>query len=442
MNLTTVRADLANTDYYSSTLFPEESKSLAAFFAKGATLFLVLFLAMSTFEGALRFYTVQAGLPWLIYLKDVFLFCAFCLGAVQVFRARTELFPLMVVTLFLVVGTVVGLYILNDIRQPLFGAKTWLSLLCGTAIATSVDFQSKFLQRSLFLFWLCAVGGIVLTWQWRPPWLGFVYDIGGISLEGSREWSLGQAQRVPGFTRASFDAALQCLFFGTMVVMATRSGLLRLCVWLISLGAGYLTLSRSGIVALALAVSIYYLTTLSKTAQRFAKLTVVGLAIGVAVLPFAARAYYKNKAGGEDASNVASMSSFEERAVKTWPNGFALASSRGGNWITGRGIGGIGAAQQYFEESVFNPGDNLFVYLWGAFGAFSGVFLAFVAFQVGRATVPLTAIRQAGMVVVGAFLGVGLTLNGIEGPISGLFFGMGLVWLTTDNRARTDGSPA
>jgi len=202
-----------------------------------------------------------------------------------------------------------------------------------------------------------------------------------------------------------------------------------LVVWLISAAAMYLTLSRSALLAFAVAVILHGLVVSFKPMQRLAKLAVVLLAVAVVALPFGANYYFKNKAALTDSSNVTSISSFEERVVKTWPDGLALPA-RDASWVTGRGFGGIGVAQQFFELNIFNPGDNLFVYLWGAFGVFGGLFLAFIPFQVWRASIPLNRKRQAGVVLVGAFLAVGLTLNGVEAAIASLFLGMGLVWLT------------
>jgi hypothetical protein len=114
-------------------------------------------------------------------------------------------------------------------------------------------------------------------------------------------------------------------------------------------------------------MGLHFLTISLKSTQRFAKLMIFFLTVMVAALPFVAERYYKDKVATAEASTVTSVSSFEQRVTATWPDGLALPS-RGGHWLTGRGLGGIGVAQMYFEPSIFNSGDNFFVYLWGAFG--------------------------------------------------------------------------
>jgi hypothetical protein len=312
-------------------------------------------------------------------------------------------------------------------------------LLCGTLVGTAVDLDSKLLRRACAVLWAVAIGGIVLTSQWPAPWVGFVYDVGGVALEGSREWTIGDTARVPGFSRASFDAALQCLFFGAIVVTGLRSYAAGLAIWVISGAAMYFTLSRSALVALVVAVGLHFLTVALKSTQRLAKVAVALLALTVIALPFASEAYFRNRVVTTEQAGVASTSSFEERAVKTWPDGMAVLQ-RDGHWATGRGIGGIGVAQQVFENEIFSPGDNAFVYLWVALGAAGVAFLLYIGLQALRAVVPLTRKRRAGIVLVGAFLSVGLTLNGIEAAIASLFLGVGLSWLADRRREEGHGT--
>ena len=406
-----------------------DTPGLFAFLSRFAVALVLGFLAISTFEGPLRFYAAQAGLPWIVYAKDVLLIGALVLGLVNTFVRDVRNLPLAVTLLFLVGGTVIGLATLADYRQPLFAAKTWLPLLCGTVIATSLYGNLPFVYRASWFLWLAAVAGIFYTAFQRAPWEGFTYEVGGMAVEASREWTIGDIKRAGGFSRASFDAALQCLFAAILVVSLTRSRFVQLVTWLVSAAAIYLTISRSALLALAVALVFYLLTIALRPAQRLAKLAIIFLALGVGILPFAASHYYKDIAGTAETVDVSSTSSLEERALSTWPKGLALPD-RGGTWYAGRGLGGIGVGQQYFETEIFNPGDNFFVYLFGAFGACGALFLAFLPLQVWRAPIPFTPLRRAALLIVAAFLAVGFTLNAIEASVASLFLGIGLVWLT------------
>lgn len=402
---------------------------LAAYLGTGAVWLVVGFLTISTFEGTLRFYAASAGVPWVIYVKDLLLIGALAFGTVATLLTDMRNLAFLTVLALIVLGTFVGCVVLPDLRQPLFAAKTWLPLLCGTVVAQSMTAHPKLLLRSLTVLWIAAVAGVFLTWQWPAPWVGFTYEVGGVAIEGSRQWSIGDVDRVPGFSRASFDAALQCIFFGAVIAAFARHYMIGLLIWMVSGAAIYLTLSRSALAGVVVVAVVHAAISSGRMNQRLVKVLVVALAVAVVALPFAAQVYYKNKAEVMDMSTVSSTSSFAERAMYTWPRGLALVE-RGGNWVTGRGFGGIGIAQQFYEPEIFNAGDNLFVYLWGALGLLGLVPLALMAWQTWRARVPVSPWAAAGMMVVSAYLAVGFTLNGIEAAVPSLILGIGLVWLS------------
>lgn len=387
------------------------------------------FIGVTTFDGAFRFYASRAHVAWMAYLRDVVAVAALGLGIARASIVDLRNRSFYVVLGFIVVGSLYGALNLHDIRQPLFAARTWLPLLCGTVIASSVDTQSRVLWWCCFLLWIATVSGVLLTWKWHAPWVGFGYEIGGVEIDASREWTIGGVDRLAGFSRSSFDAALQCLFLAILTVVGSRYYLVSLPIWLVSGAAIYLTTSRSAAAALVVAIGLHFLLNFNRALQRLAKVGVVMVAIVVVALPFAAARHYKNKAYAPDSANVSSTSSFAERATQTWPDALEL-QGRGGNRILGRGLGGIGVAQKFFEPASYNPGDNFFIYLWVAFGAFGVAFLGFVLSQALRTRIPMEKNAKAGLIVVGSFLAVGLTLNGVESAISSLFLGMALAWLT------------
>ena len=50
--------------------------------------------------------------------------------------------------------------------------------------------------------------------------------------------------------------------------------------------------------------------------------------------------------------------------------GFGLLTlGAGGSVLFGRGLGGIGTAQSYFEPDLFNAGDNVYMYWFVVYGA-------------------------------------------------------------------------
>jgi hypothetical protein len=392
-------------------------------------IFALGFLTVTTFEGAFRYYAARAHVAWLPYVKDVFLIAAVVAGIAKAAIVDLRNLAFYTVLAFAVIGALYGSLLLKDFRQPLFALLTWLPIICGTVTASSIDTQSKAFRLCCLLLWVATVGGIFITTKWHAPWVGFDYEIGGVKMDASREWNIGGIDRVAGFSRSSFDAALECLFLAILTVAGLRYYVLCLPIWLISGAAIYLTTSRSAAAALAVAIGLHILVSFNRASQWLAKFGVVAIAIVLVALPYGAARYYKNKAAESGATSVASTSSFAERATQTWPDAFAL-QERGGGWVLGRGLGGIGVAQKYFEPQIYNPGDNFFVYLWVAFGAFGMLFLGFLLFQTLRTYVPLDKNRKAGIVIIGSFMAVGLTLNGIESSTPSLFLGMALAWLS------------
>ena len=50
-----------------------------------------------------------------------------------------------------------------------------------------------------------------------------------------------------------------------------------------------------------------------------------------------------------------------------WPEAIELIHDSG-NSLLGRGIGGLGTSQLYFEHDLYNPGDNMFIHIWANYG--------------------------------------------------------------------------
>jgi hypothetical protein len=115
------------------------------------------------------------------------------------------------------------------------------------------------------------------------------------------------------------------------------------------------------------------------------------------------------------------FSSFVDRAWITWPRSFALLT-QDWQWFTGRGLGGIGAAQSLFEPSIYTPGDNFFVYVYVTAGAFGAVFYAYLALSVVKLSLNEVPHRAAYLVVLAVFA-YGLTVNLVESATLALSLG-------------------
>src|SRR5258706_12092020 len=73
-------------------------RARAGFFSRWVIILVMGFLAISTFEGALRFYAARAGLPWIIYIKDILLIAALALGGINLCLTNLRNLPFLVVS--------------------------------------------------------------------------------------------------------------------------------------------------------------------------------------------------------------------------------------------------------------------------------------------------------------------------------------------------------
>ncbi len=120
--------------------------------------------------------------------------------------------------------------------------------------------------------------------------------------------------------------------------------------------------------------------------------------------------------------------SFYDRLNYMWPEAWALLGEHG-NWLLGRGVGGIGTAQTYFEPALFNAGDNLFMYWFVVFGwvALPG-FLLLLSRSL-RVRPHQTVADMQFYCLLLATLVYGVMTNIVENAVSALFCGLLVRWL-------------
>jgi hypothetical protein len=116
------------------------------------------------------------------------------------------------------------------------------------------------------------------------------------------------------------------------------------------------------------------------------------------------------------------FTSFIDRMKNTWPDAFALVTHSYFK-LLGRGMGGIGAPQQYFETYLYNPGDNIFVYLYVIFGY---LVLGLIIWLTTK--IITLKIEQKSDISIIFFLlslfSIGATLNAIESPFFSMSIGI------------------
>ncbi len=407
-------------------------------------------------EGALRYLFASAGLPLMIYAKDGLLLLVIAWYALRIavhFRINTTVGLVVAV---LVYGVLVALWHRLPAAQVVFGAKIFVTFLVGyTATATRL-IDSTALRTAFRLGVPLVVLGLAVEMFFDAPWAGFQYEALGETLEGSRAWGMSGLPRLAGFGRVNFETAniLFCLAALYLAERAARSD--RDARIIRFFDATLLTLCFVGIVA----------TTAKTALLAFLALTVILAGIGAqrrfrgtprlaarAALQFAFAAFgffacVPPILAAVSPAAVTSLlrtnnliinilaSSYVARMERMWPEALALLNLDH-TVLTGRGIGGIGTAQLYFESSRYNAADNLYVYLTVAFGITIAALA--LAWFLWRALRHRAEHRAVGYLMVVAVIGLvcGATTNVIESAALMMTSGIALaLWNKSDISTR------
>lgn len=378
-----------------------------------------VFLLFEILSGAIRYGFARAGLVPLIYLPKALLGLALVVAlAVDLARARMSAAYLAAIAL-LALGLAHGYLVLGKPVQVVFGLWVLMPFLGGIVALPALVNAWPRVGRYALVLWALAVSGVLINVVYPWPWIGFEYTLAGMEIEGSRLWHTGSFVRLAGFSRASFDAATQILLLAVVLMLWAR-GLWRVAVWLLSGVTIALTTTKTSVV-IYLLLTLFWLTRRSATRNVW-KLLPIGLVALSSTLPLSTLLVeYDLSSVREGPLQGLLFASVGDRLERMWPDTLAMVLKHG-DWLFGRGVGGIGVAQQYFEPILYSPADNLVVYVYALLGALGIGSLVFYA--LGLALLPLRhriapLIFAAGSTVLLA----GLTGNVLESAVLGLAFG-------------------
>ncbi|WP_460171192.1 hypothetical protein [Thermus sp. FJN-A] len=392
-----------------------------------------VFLLSEVFGGMLRYYLASLGVAPLIYLPKALLAVGLA-GAVllSLVNKRVSLFFLLVLALA-VEFSLVGYAFVGNSLQVTFGLWVILPFFYGVLILPSILRVWSRLRPYLLLLWGSAVIGVIINAFHDWPWVGFAYSLGGVEVEGSRAWftaGLGLF-RIPGFSRASFEAASQILLLGLSLTFLMRMRW-RVLLWLVSGVAIVLTTSKTPL-GIWLFLSLMFV--LGRLVPlRFLRLLPVFFALAGIGLPLSS-VYVSYDPKADSAVERFLVASFADRLGWMWPMSLQMVVEHG-SWLFGRGIGGIGSPQQYFEPLLYSPADNLAVYLFGLGGVVGLLLLA--AYGLIASLIPLRTLQDRFFFLLTlAVLLEGWTVNVMESSFFGMAFGLTLRywWEMSEKRA-------
>ncbi|MBD3401804.1 hypothetical protein GF420_02830 [candidate division GN15 bacterium] len=422
---------------------------------------LAIWIALVATEGMLRYLFVSSGLPFLIYAKDAILLAIIAwYGLYVATRWRIDT-TLSLSGAVLVYGVLLAVWHGFSPAQVGFGLKIFLTFVAGYTVAMSPSIDGTALRRAFRIFVPLVALGLVLEMLTTVPWAGFAYEAFGQTVEGSRLWGMSGLPRLAGFGRASFSTAnmLLCLAALYLADRVTRADRDRRAVRFFD--ALLLALCFSGIVVTTAKTALLALLALGLlmvllTLQRHARgnLTLIWRGISqccltvfaflVVVPPVLAVASPATVTGLLRTNNIIInilASSYVARMERMWPEAAGLLTLDH-NLLTGRGVGGIGTAQRYFETAQYNAADNLFVYLVVTFGVV--IAAAAIGFLLWKGLRLRAAHPGSAYLLVVVLIGLvcGATTNVVES--AGLLMTAGVamaLWRRIDDTRKTENEP-
>jgi hypothetical protein len=379
----------------------------------------VSYLYFDMIGGVIRAVLPALGLTLLTYLPSGIAVIALICDISARLKKRETAIPIMAVIGILLVDIILSITIGRDPLTILFELYIWLPAFVMASL-TQRRMQDRVINALIPVFFF-ATFGVLINIFVTYPWAGASYEVLGQTKQAAREWSAYSQQRLGGFTRASFTAAGQILIGYCALEYRLKSFTLRAIFWALGLVAIHYTTSKSPELAMLLLPATYFVIGRMRKTDGARRMWAANATMGLWVLlifagPFVAvtngpRLFPSGVGDGVHYSSLA------DRVLNTWPHGIALLDWQNPvQWLIGRGLGGIGAAQILAEPQMYNPADNLAIYLFVTFGLLS-ILIAWLIFRGGQRSINAGARGRRDFAMIIAMLGIGAAANVIESVI-------------------------
>jgi hypothetical protein len=356
--------------------------------------------------------------------------------ATEIFYARLRSIAFIFIT-WMMLGVLIGVFNTGSPAQAIFGVWVLRPLLFG--IATGPLLMKSHWLRPIFytVIFVVAVGGVLIHNFTALPWVGVSYQVGGVELEGAREWhASGGKQRLSGFARSSFDVAGQIIVAAGLLSLYVKSTWLRLSLW--AFCAFSISLSTSKGILLTLLMTLIASEALIRGYMRILQSVFLVGILWLSVPPILGWTMDWSQAARVDIDHPL-YGSFIDRMHDMWPRAMALATEHGVP-LLGRGLGGIGVPLSIFEPALANAGDNLWVYIFVLSGVLSvPLFIAGYTQIFKSCSLPMTREMQEILILAVIINWYGGVSNILEHAVLALAFGIVCRHLATSGwvQART-----
>jgi hypothetical protein len=381
-----------------------------------------LFLFSLVCYGPFRYFMARFGLSEFVYIPKILLFIMIPFMISYFGRVGKAL---IIGGTIVTLSAVWGMIDLPSPDQALFGVWVIIPLLYGL-LSSRYYFNGQNAYKKIFIIlFIIAFSGVVINVFMQYPWVGASFKIGGEQIEISRRWWALGISRIGGFSGASFDAAIQILFFSVWLMFVINSDAMKMLVWIAS-GVGITLTTTKGILGAYLILTTFFASGRifghRLLWRQFWVLLLLVNFILLVFLPLSTVIIHYNPTFHGYIDRFI-FESFGDRLNYTWPASFGLLH-HDAEWLFGRGIGGIGTPQTYFEPLNALPADNLYVYLAVDLGPLLAAVI-FLAIFLKVAGAFLRA-KDASLIfsILVFFMAYGMVSNIIEAPILSLFFGV------------------
>jgi hypothetical protein len=384
-----------------------------------------LYAASVLFDGVLRWALELIGAAALLYLRDgLLLVAALCgLAIARAYHLDRWQRLMSAVVAFLLVWLLWGWFNGLPVAQGLFGLKTILPIIAGLSVWVLLLDRGRLLYRYCALVAVSAFAGLAIDYFRDLPWAGLVYEVGDVSVEGQRQWTIDSVERLGGFGRASTDVAGQLVFCLAVVLFTRSANVSRVILAIICCGGIILTTSRSYLLAAILLIVVFCVLSLTKS--RFLRLVLAPiplLPVFVIWLGYE-QATVTKWLQSLDRGGAFAMESAFMRMDDIWLDAVSELDDSA-LWVFGKGLGSIGAASKYFAPETYNPADNLLVYTLVSFGIVGSVVVFATLLRVFWLTLRSPAPSYGAFVA--AVSAAGVAMSCLENPAVGLGFGLAL----------------
>lgn len=381
-----------------------------------------IFIASIVLDGPFRYFLNKIGLINFAYVPKVLFLLA--LPILLIVRAKTNKGVLVGLSIVML-SLFWGMDNLPSAKQALFGLWVLIPFMFSLLSARYIlGAPGRYSDLFLIMF-IIVVAGVFMNLIAHFPWTGQILEIGRHAVVNSRQWSAFGVDRYAGFSRASFNAASQALIFATWLVATRHSKLLKLLVWF-SAGAAIAVTTSKGPFGAWIVLGMFFLSNAiwrSRLIARQAWVAIVSVVLALSVFLPLSTLHVRYHFADTSLTTQFLFNSFGQRLNWMWPNSLRLLRHPI-EWIVGRGLGGIGAPQQYFEPIRYLAADNLFVYLCvdlGLPGAF--LVLSYPFFRIASAF-----LRERRMVLPFALLMAvityGVVVNVLEDSLLSFIFAL------------------